>query len=325
MYKRLSPISLLSKTVSSSKNEHDFNTSLSIAGLTIGIHSALDLPLLISERFLPFQTSFTKKDILVHFHLIGSACLTGPPIDPESDPRLAKTGRRGTDSPLLHSRQVQACLNASRNHTDRLFLEIFPEAISIIDFKCNRADFFYTPGSDPGFEKRLIGPAMLAPFLSYFNACLLHASAIVRRGRTAVFLAADEGGKTTAVCLSPGGAILGDDQVLVRRFGKGFQVCGTPWGMHVDSKLQAPMAGLFLLEKAPRFSLASLTTHELVPHIWEEIKNSLSILPKPLKKKAFAIVCEIAASVPVWRMSFPKDHVDWKAIDQAMEIKVKSA
>ncbi len=255
--------------------------------------------------------------------MIASENLTGPPLDPDSDPLLAKAGRRGTDSPLLRSMQVQACLNHARDHTDLLFVEIFPEALSILDFKNNRANFFYTAGSAPQVEKRLIGPAMLAPFLPSFTACLLHASAIVRHGRTAVFLAPDEGGKTTAVRLSPSGTILCDDQLLLRRFPEGYRVSGTPWGLHVDAKVQPPLGGLFLLEKASRFALAPLAPYDLVPHIWEEIKNSISILPKPLKKKAFAIVCEIVAAVPAWRMSFPKEQIDWEKIDQAMKREVE--
>jgi hypothetical protein len=324
MFERFRPLSLVSKTVFPLKHDHDFNSSLSIAGLTIGIYSALDLPLLSSERFLPFQTSSTKKDIEVHFHSIGGESLTGPPIDPESDPRLSNAGRRGTDSPLLRSRQVQTRLNASRSHTDRLFVEILREAISILDFKSSRADFFIMPGSKPGFKDRLIGPAMLAPFLPRFNACLLHASAVVRRGKTAVFLAPDEGGKTTAACLAPGGTILGDDQVPLRRHGNGFRAFGTPWGLHVDPKRQAPLAGLFLLDKASRFALARLTPRELVPHIWREVQDPLSILPRPLKKKAFTPVCAIAAAAPAWKLSFPRDHIDWEILDRALDQKTSA-
>ena len=285
--------------------------------MTIKIHSELDLALLNSERFQPFQTSSKKREIFICFQVIVSENLAGPPLDPEGDPLLAKAGRRGTDSPLLRSKQVKACLNHARDHTDLLFVEIFPEALSILDFKNNRANFFYIPRSAPKVEKRLIGPAMLAPFMPNFDALLLHASAIVRHGRTAVFLAPDEGGKTTAVRLSPSGTILCDDQLLLRRFPEGYRVSGTPWGLHVNAKVQPPLGGLFLLEKASRFALAPLAPYDLVSHIWEEIKDSLSILPKPLKKKAFAIICDIVAAVPAWRMSFTKAHIDWQAIDKA--------
>ena len=116
---------------------------------------------------------------------------------------------------------------------------------------------------------------------------LLHASAIIRDGRAAVFLAPDEGGKTTAVRLASSGTILCDDQVIVRRRRKRFHVWGTPWGLHVNATAHAPLAGLFLLKKAKRFSLTHLPAHRLVPFIWQEIKAQLSILPKPLKTKAF--------------------------------------
>lgn len=159
---------------------------------------------------------------------------------------------------------------------------------------------------------------MLGLFLPSFNACLLHASAIARQGRAAVFLAPDEGGKTTAVRLSPNGTILGDDQVLVRRVRGMFRVWGTPWGLHVDARASAPLAGLFLLKKGERFSLAPLPARELIPFIWGEIHNPLAILPKPLKQKAFNILCDIARSVPCWTLSFPKGHIDWVAVDRSL-------
>jgi len=188
----------------------------------------------------------------------------------------------------------------------------------MIDFAQGRSDFFYYSDSENTCSEIGFGPAMLAPFLPRFNALLLHAAAIARHGKAAVFLAADEGGKTTAVRLAPGGTILGDDQVIVRRSREKFRVHGTPWGLHVDAKLHAPLAGLFLLNKAGRFALEPLTARELVPQIWNEIRNPLAILPGPLKKKAFAVLCDIARAVPAWKMDFPKEHIDWNAVDRAL-------
>lgn len=165
---------------------------------------------------------------------------------------------------------------------------------------------------------------MLALFLPRFNTLMLHASAIVRNGRAAVFLAPDEGGKTTAVRLAPSGCILGDDQVIVRRRRGKFHVWGTPWGLRVNATEHAPLAGLFLLKKARRFSLTPLSAHSIVPFIWEEIKGPLSILPKPLKIRAFSTLCDIAAKTPSWALAFPRHNIDWHKVDEALRTRKRN-
>lgn len=270
------------------------------------------------ERFRHFQSDSRRQDLVACFHLLETEALCGEPLDPENDPRLAPAGRRGTDSPLLRSRQVTSRLNQARAHSDWLFVEMLSETLTILDFKSNRADFFFNRGSGPEAGERSIGPAMLALFMPHFSAMLLHASAVVRKGKTAVFLAPDEGGKTTAARNSPEGTILCDDQVLVRQTHGGFQASGTPWGLYCNSKLQAPLSGLFLLEKSGHFALNPLPPKELSRYLWEEHKNQLAILPPPLQAKAREITVAISNSVPSWKLSFSKDAIDWEAIDNAM-------
>lgn len=199
------------------------------------------------------------------------------------------------------------------------------DAVTVLDFKTNSGRVEIGSGFVAHMQATSVGPAILAPFLPSLDACLLHASAIIRDGRAAVFLAPDEGGKTTAVRLASSGTILCDDQVIVRRRRKRFHVWGTPWGLHVNATAHAPLAGLFLLKKAKRFSLTHLPAHRLVPFIWQEIKAQLSILPKPLKTKAFRILCDITASAPAWTLAFPKNHIDWQQVDSALQGRIEDA
>ena len=245
-------------------------------------------------------------------------------LDPETDPRLAQAGRRGVASKLLRSATVNKRLEAAKEHVRSLFIEMHPARMTILDFHSGQANFYFLCQEDGQLPPRWIGPALLAPFLPRFDALMLHASAIVRNDFAAVFLAPDEGGKTTAVRLAPSGTILGDDQVIMRRRRGKFHVWGTPWGLHVNAMKHAPLAGLFLLKKAKRFSLTPIPAHSLVPFIWKEINGTLSILPKPLKKKAFRILCDIAAAAPAWTLAFPRDHIDWKEVDLALQGRMKS-
>ncbi len=202
-----------------------------------------------------------------------------------------------------------------------LFVEMHPGRMSILDFHSARADFYFLLRKGQSVRRLWTGPALLAPFLPKFGALMLHAAAVSRQGRTAVFLAPDEGGKTTASLLAPSGTILGDDQVIVRRRRGRFRVWGTPWGRHTDAHACSQLSGLFVLKKAKSFALDPLPRRALIPLVWEESKISLAILPKPLKEKAFAVLCDIARSAPCWTLSFPKNHINWNEIDAALRRK----
>lgn len=294
-------------------------SKLGLGGLVIEIRSPESLPFLREQRFLPFQTDAAVPDIHWDYQIIETDSHISGKRDPQNDLRPATVKHLGNGNALLAAPQVRKRLEQARDHLQWLMIEIHQGAVTLLDFKENRADMFFCREFADELGDHGIGPAMLAPFLADFDACLLHASAVVRKGRTTVFLAPDEGGKTTVARLAPeGGIILSDDRVLVRRVADEFRVSGTPWGLHMDGKLQAPLAGLFLLEKARDFSLVPLTTRALASYLWQEFENISAILPGPLKKKAFDLVCAMAAQIPIWKMSFSKDNVDWDALDKKL-------
>jgi hypothetical protein len=296
----------------------DIRQTFVIGGLNIVIRSPQNQLFINDKRFDPFRGDTAAADICWDYQIILPADLILPPLDPEKDPQLARAYCIGRESPLLAATQVKARLEQAREHADQLVVEMHQEAVTILDFSTHRADMFFNPDFGMQLRQHGIGPAMLAPFMPHFSAMLLHASAIVRNGKTALFLAPDEGGKTTAARLSPDGIILCDDQVLVRQTHQGFQASGTPWGLYRNSKLQAPLCGLFLLEKSRHFAIDPLKPTELRRYLWEEHKNQLAILPMPLQSKASEIAIAISNSAPTWKLSFSKDAIDWEAIDIAL-------
>ena len=66
------------------------------------------------------------------------------------------------------------------------------------------------------------------------------------------------------------------------------------------------------------FELGPIRPAELVSLLWKENLTYTSVLPKPLKVQAFDLFCDLGNRVPVHRLRFPKDHVDWDAIDAAL-------
>jgi hypothetical protein len=292
--------------------------SLRIGEIGIRFKSNSVWPFTLKDSLRAFRSENKMADLLCVFNRVAARQAMPANSSSPQGRHFDIAALSGTGSALLSATPVRDRLGACLKNPGAMAMELRPDSVTMIDFALGRADLFYTSTAPANHDEIGFGPAMLAPFLPGFNALLLHASAVVRQGRAALFLAPDEGGKTTAALLSPSGTILGDDQVLLRRAGRRFQVWGTPWGLHVAAREHAPLAGLFLLEKADRFSLEPLSPFDLVPHIWEEIKNPLAILPKPLKKKAFGIACAVAAAAPAWKMSFAKSHIDWDAVDRAL-------
>ncbi len=131
-----------------------------------------------------------------------------------------------------------------------------------------------------------------------------------------MFFAQDDGGKTTFSQLS-NRPILSDDHNLVTREPDGrFRAYGTPWGRIVDPHLNGIVGGLFLLEKAPTFSLEPISPRTLIEFLWQEHADYYRPAPPEIRLKAFDLICELCHSAPTYRMRFPKDYVDVEAIER---------
>jgi hypothetical protein len=184
----------------------------------------------------------------------------------------------------------------------------------------NELDFFYYPlfGNNPEGRVTAYFRRMFSTFLPRFSALMMHSSGLIRGGRAALFLAKDGGGKTTALRQATEGLLLNDDQIILRQEGDGFVAHGTPLGRLTDGPCQAPLSALFALEKARSFGLEPAKPANLVQHLWDEHRVYTSVLPKPLKLRAFDLLYDVCHQVPAYKMRFPKDHVDWAAIDAAM-------
>jgi len=72
------------------------------------------------------------------------------------------------------------------------------------------------------------------------------------------------------------------------------------------------------LEKASSFQIQPVSPSEVVQYLWAEHHNYTFFLPKHLKQWAFRFICDLCYRLPIYLMRFPRDHVDWNAIDDAM-------
>ena len=122
------------------------------------------------------------------------------------------------------------------------------------------------------------------------------------------------------VDLSTGEPILSDDQIVLRKEDIGIVAHGTPLGrINSGPCCRAILGGVFLLEKAENFELTTLEPADILQQLWGAQPNYTFLLPKSFRIWAVQILYDACRQARVYRMRFPKDYVDWDAIDRAME------
>jgi len=224
--------------------------------------------------------------------------------------------------PLLRSPLVRERLDVCLNHPEQTGLLLHVFSIVIFDYRLHRIDLFYRSDQSWVFEDIPLDNGfrrMFTSFLPSFSALMLHSSGVVNKERAALFLAPDAGGKSTTLKNLYDGVILCDDQNILRKEEDIFRVHSTPWGAINGGQQQAQLGGFFLLEKAPSFELIRLKPQDVFLFLWEEHMHVWLRLPKSLRIKAFELLYEACCHVPCYRMRFPKNYVDWDAIEAVME------
>jgi len=226
------------------------------------------------------------------------------------------------DAPILQSKEVRESLESRSGHLEQVFIAIHALTVEIRDYLKHEYEIFFANGLASLVQSDLMYNGfrnMFSAFLPDFSAVMIHGSSVLLNGRAAIFLAPDEGGKSTAARLSHGKKIFSDDRNILRKQSQGFMVHGTPWGMITSGPDFAPLGGIFLLEKAESFSIDALKPRSAVQFIWEDNSYFWRQLPRKRRAGVFDLVLELCQSVPVYRMRFPKDYIDWDAVDRAME------
>jgi len=301
-----------------------------IAGINFRTESDVLIPHLQESPFKRFRVGDVKPDVCHRIRRLDLHNLTLPRPDSKERERLSCCvgfQQRWLENPILRSPQVRARLHACLERPDKINFEIAARGVFIRDFASNELDIFY----DPELKEYFAGPLvvagfrnLLANFLPNFSAVMIHSAGVIRNGAVALFLAPDEGGKTTVVKHSNGAPVLNDDQIILRQENNVVISHGTPLGPITSGRQRTKIGGFFLLQKGSHFDLISIKPRDALQFLWNEHLHHWLFLPKSLKIKAFEILGNVCHQAPVYRMRFPKDYVDWDAIDAAMEGKVAS-
>lgn len=245
--------------------------------------------------------------------------LTLPPLSRELRTRLRRVPRTGLDSILLRSPKVWACVETSLLASPHIYIQQSDESFLILDLTQSRLTAFFSSAQLEALQRSRYMSGLLAPFLPAFSASMVHSSAVMINGRAALFLAPDEGGKTTVARQTPdSNAVLCDDQNIVRIVDGRVEVHSTPWGLLGNGPQHARLGGIFLLEQSDHFSLRPIQAGDILQYLWNEHIGCRIVLSREYRTRLFDIFYRIAHSAPAYLMRFGKTGVRWDEIDAAM-------
>ena len=220
------------------------------------------------------------------------------------------------DAPIARHPAVWPRLVEALRPSPDLVIDVTSHLVSIFDFERRELALYFHPAQDVSYTNRFLGPSLVAHFLPLFDAALVHSSSVIRRGRGLLFLAPDEGGKTTAARLAPAGVIPCDDQNIVRRVDGQYMLSGTPWCRYTTPGASAPLGAIFLLEKAPAFALVPVEGTDTLRYLWDEHAAYRYFLPPHRRTQALAFLATLCQRVPAYRLRFPRTFIDWETIDR---------
>jgi len=296
---------------------------LQIAGITFRIESDISIRGLKSSKLKRFQINSTKPDVYHLYKVIPNNSITLPPLDKNEKLLINHCScylqNHLLKSSLFNSYIVRNQLNICLKQIDSITIEIQPNSIVIFNHKSCEIFIFYSQDFGKSLVNFILGPSIFAQFLPIFSAAMIHSSAVVIDKKAAIFLAPDEGGKTTAAKLAPDYPILCDDQNVIRKQENKFFAYATPWGSFKNNPLKAPVGAFFLLEKGGNFKLTQIEPKDILSYLWSEHLPYYFYLPKNFKHHYFNFIYDLSFKIPGYLLTFPKDYIDWDAVDRAMK------
>lgn len=309
---------------------HSAPIKFGVGGVTFAVQTGPDIvhPLL-SGKNTPLARSFQKfavrkaaVDASILFveenPIPGSAKMSVKIKRFLQKPGITFTDHRKGNIPPPPWPGLLATIERTEIEPRELYIETFANNMAIFDFQQRALTIFYSRAYKKQLLKSRLMGGLFAPFLPIYAAVLTHGAGVVRGLRAAVFLAPDEGGKTTACLQAPPGSILSDDQIVMRKHGGHYFAYGTPWGVHTNSSGGHRLGAFFYLKKSDHFALAPIKRPQLMEYLWNENYGNYVPLPNRLRRDTFNLLWEICQAVPAYEMQFTKNNVDWQAIDQAL-------
>ncbi len=296
-----------------------------IGGITLRTETDVSIPHIQRGFFSNFLVSSGKPDAFLNIRGFNRDSFILPPLDKHERQcviRCVDFQKHWLDNPIFQSPDVRRVVMRCLDRPELVHIALNWNRAIFRNYAHNEITLFYPPEKRKEFANPLFHARyrnLFFAFLPCFSALLIHGAGIIRKDRAVVFLAQGGGGKTTVANHALSETILSDDQIILYKNNNRITVHSTPFGAKGQCPQHARLSGLFLLEKACHFELIPLKPGEILQFIWKEHFHNWYVLPRELRIRAFDILYHACTRVPVYKMRFPKDYVDWDAIDRAME------
>jgi hypothetical protein len=302
-----------------------FLISHRIADITFQTEADVEIPHILQPPFARFQVANTQADVVYQIRELDPKALPLPPLNERQRTLLLRAvgfPQQWLNRPTLNNPEVRKKLELCLEHPELTHIGLRWEQAIISDFFHNELDYFYPPEKKKDFSDLLMNARYrnsLARFLPNFSAVMLHGAGVIRNNAALLFMAPDEGGKSSAIRLADSMPVLSDDQVVLRRRDGIVHAYGTPFAPVSNGPLQSRLGGIFLLEKSSHFAISPVSISEALQFIWKEHIHHWFIMPKNLRVQAFNLITDACRQAKIFRVQFPKHYMDWDAIDKALQ------
>jgi len=154
---------------------------------------------------------------------------------------------------------------------------------------------------------------------------LLHASAVIRKGKAYLFVAQGGGGKTTAANLSRRLRVLDDDVVVVRKVRKSFLAFSPAYLQNQKTdrlyvQKGYPVKAVFFLKKAKEISFVQISKPEVFQETLLYHIHNFRILDDYSARRVFFTAYEFFKSVPVFEMYFTRHNNFWPLLEKYLKL-----
>jgi hypothetical protein len=284
------------------------------------IRSDVEIPYINEDKFGPFKSRLRGSSVKIEFKEVKNP-LKPFAVDKRNLDLLKKSIlfiENWISNPFLCSFQFWHEFERSSKDPNYLKIELAWNRILFFDFLLNRYIYFYSSQSRSmfsGFEYQARVRNLVGLGLPGLQGMLVHGAGVSINNKGALFLAPDEGGKTSTVSLYDNDSILNDDQIVLRFRDNKTHIYSTPFGTISCGNKGSELKGIFLIQKANSFNLVRISPNEVIKFIWDEHFFTICFLPKEIKIKLFNSLANAIRTIPTFQLHLPKGQIDWREIE----------
>lgn len=298
---------------------------LKIGGLRQSIFSDIRIPLLKTNKFLKYSFKNKSCSAKIYFSLLQQSSKHNSPLTIIEKEALLKTigfPKMWLESKALCYPQIRAAIQNCLIYPELSYISLCWNRIFIQNFDTNEFYIFYPPEKQKIFND----PAFLAGFRNSiwgiypkYSSMLIHGASVIIKNKAALFLAPDEGGKTTTISHFDKENVLSDDQIVLSKNNKEINIYSTPFGTISPGNKFAPLGGIFLIHKAPFFRIEKANPKKLLEFIWNEHLMNSIIIPQKMRIELFTILYETVKQIPIYDIYLKKGEIDQKAVGESLK------